>query len=173
MSVSHSDLVEAASRWLVGKGHVVVTTELTCGAMEQPDAIGWKTSGHSTLIECKASRSDFAADKRKATRRLSEYCVGDSRYYLVPRELVAVTELPDGWGLIYYDAEKKRCRVIQGSESHQSHMGDEVVMLVNLLRRVGTDAPKGIAIRAYTIGMKIGSVPRASLVVTENEEKLP
>ena len=68
--VTHNDLVESAARWL-RKEHSIVITEMSGSGSwnsgEIPDAIGWNDGSTTTLIECKASRSDFLSDRKKAT----------------------------------------------------------------------------------------------------------
>jgi Holliday junction resolvase len=73
----HSDLVEIAEKWLL-KRCGFAFTELSTHAQEIPDAIGFK-SGISILIECKTSRADFLADRKKAlekTRPRALACIG-------------------------------------------------------------------------------------------------
>jgi len=77
-----------------------VLSEQACVSGEMPDAIGWKRTCHSVLVECKASRPDFLADRDKPFRLKPETGVGCERYYLAPRGLIRVEELPSGWGLL-------------------------------------------------------------------------
>lgn len=73
---------------------------------EIPDVIGFHR-GLSTLVECKTSRSDFAADAKKPFRRHPETGMGYHRWYFAPRGLLDPAELPEKWGL----AEWHRGRV--------------------------------------------------------------
>ena len=68
---SHEQLVERAGRWLRGTMRCnVVLLEPGYGSVgEIPDAIGWTSDGVSIVVECKASRSDFLADRNKPARR--------------------------------------------------------------------------------------------------------
>lgn len=66
---------------------------------EQPDALGFR-SGVSVLIECKTSRPDFLADKKKKFRVDPAMGMGDWRFFLTPKGLISVSELPEGWGLL-------------------------------------------------------------------------
>lgn len=65
--MTHSELVERAMRWLSGQRcNPVFSNCASCS--EIPDAIGWSSSYKhrgSLVIECKASRGDFYADKKK------------------------------------------------------------------------------------------------------------
>lgn len=70
-------------------------TELTTRDPEIPDALGWLPNGWSIMVECKTSRSDFLADKKKGDRRL-----GQERYYLTPKGLLDPTQVPEPWGLL-------------------------------------------------------------------------
>ena len=65
-----------------------------------PDAIGWKKACHSVLVECKVTRADFLVDRAKSWRRQPEIGVGCERYYLAPRGMIEIEELPAGWGLL-------------------------------------------------------------------------
>jgi hypothetical protein len=78
----------------------VVLSEQACVSGEMPDAIGWKKACHSVLVECKVTRADFLVDRAKAWRRQPEMGVGSERYYLAPRGMLEVEELPGGWGLL-------------------------------------------------------------------------
>lgn len=97
-AITHDRLVSCAKRWLThSKGCRVVAAELRSGIFEEPDAIGWSSYGASILIECKVSRSDFFADRKK-----SRTGVGREKWYLTPPGLVKPHEVPEGWGLAEY-----------------------------------------------------------------------
>ena len=98
--MTHAQLVEKAVRWLRRYRCGVVLSEQACISGEMPDAIGWKRTCHSVLVECKISRSDFLADCAKPFRRKPEHGVGCERFYLVSQGLVRAEELPAGWGLL-------------------------------------------------------------------------
>jgi len=98
--VTHAKLVALAVRWLRRYRCGVVLSEQACASGEMPDAIGWKKACHSVLVECKASRADFLADRGKPFRQKPETGVGSERYYLAPRGLIRAEELPAGWGLL-------------------------------------------------------------------------
>ena len=65
--MTHSSLVALGVRWLSRQSSTVFY-EFAASAKENPDIIGWST-GFSTLIECKATRSDFLGDSKKVVRR--------------------------------------------------------------------------------------------------------
>lgn len=96
---THADLVAKAAAWLRRNGWKVVLTELRTSSSEEPDAIGF-CSGASHLIECKVSRADFQADKKKFFRRNPKHGMGTMRSFLTPAGLVAPQELPENWGLL-------------------------------------------------------------------------
>lgn len=143
--IDHHELVEAAKRWLRGKCSIVIS-EMTSAGGEEPDAIGWSTSW-STKIECKASRSDFLGDKNKCHRR-SKKEMGNYRYYLVPKGLVSVEELPEKWGLIEYNGEKARIKK-QADWFIDSNDVAEIALLVSCIRRIGRGPLKNISVRTY------------------------
>ena len=99
--MTHGDLVERAVRWLAKScGCQVIVTQKDVTASEEPDAIGWKASGASYLIECKVSRADFLRDAKKLPRQFPTFGLGNCRYYLTPPGMIGVEELPAGWGLL-------------------------------------------------------------------------
>ena len=99
MTFTHDELTHIAEKWLA-KYCGVVFRGLTTISYETPDAIGFRSDG-SILIECKASRADFLADKKKVFRRAPYLGMGLFRYYLCPKDLIKPDELPEKWGLLY------------------------------------------------------------------------
>ena len=105
LEITHAQLVEAAYKWITKRGGCgVAFKEFKTYASngEIPDVVGFY-SGGSMIIECKASRSDFLADKNKHFRKTPENGMGDRRYYCCPAGMIKVEELPTGWGLLYVD----------------------------------------------------------------------
>lgn len=100
--MTHAELVIRAERWLRNfAGCSIVVTEISCVSrtMEIPDAIGWR-EGMTVLVECKTSRADFLADRKKAFRLNPDRGMGTVRYFMAPAGLIRTDELPTGWGLI-------------------------------------------------------------------------
>ena len=68
--ITHKALVRRLAKWLkYTKRMTVVMSELSTRNSETPDVMGWIGNAHSILIECKASRQDFLADKNKWFRK--------------------------------------------------------------------------------------------------------
>ncbi|MEL6349833.1 MAG: hypothetical protein AAFV53_42410 [Myxococcota bacterium] len=106
-----------------------------------PDAIGWR-GDYSILVECKTSRSDFFADKKKAIFRFPDRCPGQERWYLTPKGLVKPREVPKGWGL----AEVRGRRIIkvkqaQGGLINERRARADVSILYSAMRRVSMGVP--------------------------------
>jgi len=135
--MTHAQLVEKAVRWLRAYRCGVVLSEQACASGEMPDAIGWKQACHSVLVECKVNRSDFLADRQKPFRLKPEKGVGSERFYLTPRELIRLEELPSGWGLLQY--HRGRVEMLHPSAKNlRSAVGFryEMNLLLASLRRV-------------------------------------
>lgn len=99
---THAELVALAERWLRNSVRCsVVLCELhaATGTGEIPDAIGWNST-ITVLVECKATRADFLADRRKRFRVEPSAGMGVYRYFLAPPGLIGREELPLGWGLL-------------------------------------------------------------------------
>lgn len=109
----HKKLVDSAYNWILKNSSCgVAFKELNASTSngECPDVIGFGAWGHSVLIECKASRSDFHADKKKKFRKNPTMGMGTQRFYCCPTGLLKTSDLPEGWGLIYVNEKfKARC----------------------------------------------------------------
>ena len=102
MDITHDHLCLLAEKFLKNHGFGVVFHDKFRAATnngEQPDALGFR-SGVSCLIECKTSRADFLADRKKRFRKDPTLGIGDWRFMLTPKGLIKVDELPEGWGLL-------------------------------------------------------------------------
>jgi hypothetical protein len=104
----HPVLVKHAIRWLRSFHKCgVVFGEMVSATSYQPDAIGWHRR-FSILVECKASRADFFADRKKGIHANPDGYAGEERWYLTPPGLVQPHELPDGWYLAECDGTRVR-----------------------------------------------------------------
>ncbi len=167
--MTHSQLIELAARWL-RKEHVVVATEIVTRGVEQADALGWGRT--TTLIECKASRTDFLRDSRKIFRRYPDWGMGHVRYYLAPRGVIHVNDLPEHWGLLVVGKGDRVQRVARAQPITQSiaAVRRESAVLVSCLRRIGQSAPAGLSIKCYQYETK----RTATLgIAVDNRDLLP
>jgi hypothetical protein len=135
--MTHAKLVSMAVQWLRRYRCGVVLSEQACASGEMPDAIGWKKACHSVLIESKASRADFLADREKPFRQRPELGVGCERYYLAPRSLIGTEELPAGWGLLEaHGREIERVKTSAKNLRSVTGFQNEMNLLLASLRRV-------------------------------------
>lgn len=136
--MKHSELVQIAGKFLKNKIQnrcSVVFLELSSYSLEIPDAIGFNGS-HSTVIECKTSKSDFKKDFTKNHRIDPSTAMGDYRYYLCTRNVLQSNDIPDGYGLIYVDSNKRTEIVVESSFFSQKNIRNEQSMMFSALRRV-------------------------------------
>ena len=110
----HFELCQKATKYMTMKGFGVVFDDRfqphTCYG-EKPDSMGFR-GGTSCLIEAKVSRADFLVDKNKKFRNNPKLGMGDWRFYICPPNIIAVEDLPEGWGLLY--ARPKSIMAIRG-----------------------------------------------------------
>lgn len=137
--LTHDELCGLAGVWLQKKGcSVVLVDHRGLRTDEQPDAIGWKSARTSYLVECKTSRADFLADKKK-TFRSNGRGMGNLRYFLTPKELVKSEDLPPSWGLLWVDRASRMIR-LQKEASFVAIVGagdlEERALLLNCMERV-------------------------------------
>ena len=150
--MTHDELVRAAAKYLERRHSVVVTQMATHG--EEPDALGWR-GWHSTLIECKATLSDFRADLKKKFRVWSDLGIGQRRFYMTPPGLVKPRDLPQGWGLIEYHQGGRVFKVARKSSLFRKcNSRHEVEILLSALKRCGLTCQSGISIRPYQFQTK-------------------
>ncbi|QGZ16121.1 hypothetical protein Kuja_1300 [Vibrio phage vB_VchM_Kuja] len=98
---SHEELVMIAAKY--------ATNQMNCGAVfkehkcattrEIVDVAAYR-AGVMINIEAKATRSDFLKDKTKPHRKDPSRGVGHYRFYIAPKGLISVDELPERWGLL-------------------------------------------------------------------------
>jgi hypothetical protein len=132
----HQLLVSRAISWLKSKGHQTVVCKSSSVCWENPDALGWKASGFSTMIEVKVSRSDFLCDKKKMHRLLAG--LGNYRFFLTPPKLLDPNELPDKWGLL--EAKPNTIRVIKKAIFRsEKNFFEELKHLLAYIRRNRSD----------------------------------
>ena len=117
--LTHSKLVEIGYAWVMKNASCgVAFKEFHTSNSEHPDVIGFGSWGHSVLLECKVSRSDFLSDKNKPFRKEPDSGMGKYRFYICPTNLIRIEELPDGWGLIYVSDTYKAKKVHQPFKMH-------------------------------------------------------
>lgn len=135
--MTHAQTVQKAVEWLRAYRCGVILSEQACASGEMPDAIGWKGSCHSVLVECKISRADFLADREKPFRQKAQLGMGCERFYLTPTGLLRPQELPAGWGLLEY--RNRRIAMLQPSARNlrgATGFRYEMNLLLASLRRV-------------------------------------
>ncbi|CAE14763.1 unnamed protein product [Leptospira phage LE1] len=142
---THRELVEIAYRWVLNNtscGIAVKEISAVSNTNEIPDVIGFGSQGFSVLIECKTSRSDFLSDKKKYFRQHPRLGMGRYRFYLAPKDVIRIPELPDGWGLVEVN-DKGKARCVYGREktnitlpSFEYNVKAEHSLMYSLLRRL-------------------------------------
>jgi len=141
--MTHTECVAFAARYL-SKRCKVVLPEFYTHNEELPDVIGFSNGGirgvvwhkgvFSRLIECKVSRSDFLADRKKSFRAFPAKGMGDFRYYCCPKGLISKDEVPEGWGLLYIYPDGQ-VREVKGSTIHERSIESELYLLYYYARR--------------------------------------
>ena len=107
MNYIHKQLVEIGYKWCLKKcGFAFKELTTINDSGEIPDVIGFNSEG-TFLLEAKISRGDFFSDKKKPFRIHSYQGMGDWRFYICPKGMIEVEELPPLWGLIEVDSNNK------------------------------------------------------------------
>ena len=120
----------------------VVLEEIATEA-EQPDVIAWDYRGRSIVVECKASRADYLADRAKHFRRDPTLGMGRERFFAAPAGLLEAAELPDGWGLV--EVSERGCRTIRSAAVFgASNDRAEKALLVSALGRAREGWGRGV-----------------------------
>lgn len=156
------------------KRYNYVAVELCTWGSENTDVWGLGNFNDSAVIEVKISHSDFLADKKKWCRgeqaKALGYQAGRLRWYLCPEGIIKKEELPDKWGLLYWDG-KKVYPVVAPKEFKDTAAAD-MNILTSILRR--EEFPKKIFNyrgSRTTIGPKtINGIPEREWYKLEKEK---
>lgn len=121
--------------------NMLSTVELVCYGTELTDIYATNRET-STIIEVKTSHADFINDKKKYARSEQAAAlkqqIGNYRYYLCPEGIIKPDELPDGWGLLYWDGRKIDKIVPAPKYWETDHKYDMFVLCSIIARECGT-----------------------------------
>ena len=147
--MTHQDLVFIGSKFVKTRfRYPLIYSEIACvvSTGEIPDIIAFAAFNKSILIECKISRTDFLRDKKKRFRINALLGMGKYRFYLAPKGLIKMNELPESWGLIEVDDCKNveityhpYCKSLTGniwSNGFDQNIEAERAFLFSVLRRI-------------------------------------
>lgn len=113
-----------------------VAVELCTYGAENTDVWGYDGI-YTAVIEVKTSHSDFLADSKKWCRSKEAKSMGCQagtfRWYLCPEGVIKPEELPDGWGLLYWDGKAVN-RIVAPKENKDTWKAD-MRILYSILRR--------------------------------------
>ena len=116
-----------------------VAVELITWESENTDVWGLGNFNDSVIIEVKTSHADFLADQKKWCRSeeaSARKCqAGRMRWYLCPAGVIKVEELPDSWGLLYWDG--KKVYPVKAPMPFENTAWADMNILTSILRREG------------------------------------
>lgn len=114
-----------------------VAVELCTWGSENTDVWGLGNFNDSVIIEVKTSHSDFKADQKKWARsqqaEMLKLQAGRFRWYLCPENIIKPEELPEKWGLLYWDG--KRIRPIVPPSVFENTSRADMAILTSILSR--------------------------------------
>lgn len=120
--------------------NMLSTVEIVCYGCELTDVYATNRIT-STIIEVKTSHADFLNDKKKYSRskqaEIAGHQIGNYRYYLSPEGVIKKDELPEGWGLLYWDG-KKVTKVVSAHYVESNRKYDMFVLCSIIARECGT-----------------------------------
>ena len=121
------------------KKYRYVAVELCTWGSENTDVWGLGNFNDSVVIEVKVSHSDFLNDKKKfcrsETAERKHYQAGRVRWYLCPEGVIKKEELPDKWGLLYWDG--KKVYPVIAPKPFENTSSSDMEILTSILRREG------------------------------------
>lgn len=113
-----------------------VAVELCNYGTENTDVWGYDGC-YTAVIEVKTSHADFLADKKKWWRgdaaKEMGLQAGTFRWFLCPEGVIKPEELPDGWGLLYWDG--KRVYHVVGAPENNNTARADIRILYSILFR--------------------------------------
>lgn len=148
----HRDLVIRACRWLEKSERCkrVFAEVQTLNLNEFPDAIGYNSRGGTTVVEAKASVSDFRRDASKEwkhrarawesaplaeARSSHPVGMGTWRYYIMPREMVPLDAIPEDHGVLWVSDKGKVFRMRKAPRRPLRDVNSEISILCTMLQR--------------------------------------
>lgn len=145
---THYKLCQIGAKFLKKKKRTKYTACELVSSAELFDV--WGITGvYSYMIEVKTDYRDFLKDKEKFQRqeRGAYYAIGNYRYYLCPTNLIKIEELPENYGLLYFDIEhiddkfplRYITEVLRPKEIKNTTYMSEVLALQSIMRREGIE----------------------------------
>ncbi len=138
---THHELCLLAAEWLFKKGSKgswhrcqYVAVEVNTVSSIICDVLGWGGT-NGVQIECKVSRSDFLADRRKPHRQNPSIDMGAYRYYCCPQGIIKPKDIPAHWGLLYEVNGEIRL-IVEAQEIEGVHCS-ELTIVSSVMRREG------------------------------------
>lgn len=115
-----------------------VAVELCTYGTENCDVWGYDGI-YTAVIEVKTSHADFLNDRKKWWRGVAakelDLQAGTFRWYLCPDGMIKPEELPEGWGLLYWDG-KKIIRIVAPKKNEHTWYAD-MRIFYSIIRREG------------------------------------
>ena len=171
-AMPHFDLCKAVAEKVACKAWVTLYEYQSYATDEFPDVLSFGNRG-TTLYEIKTSHSDFIADARKDARKKwrpkvglysdkSDFYVrahhpdlyyierphlGGARYFVCEPGVIEKTEVPEGWGLIYFRAGRMFRRV--ESKHWRADVRQERNILAHAFRKYSSGDSRGIIVNTY------------------------
>lgn len=119
------------------KKYNYVAVELCTWDTENTDVWGLGNFCDSAIIEVKVSHADFKADQKKWHRgEVAEnkgMQAGRLRWYLCPEGIIKPDELPEKWGLLYWNG--KKIDIVVAPQPFENTGWADINILASLLRR--------------------------------------
>jgi len=112
MPVTHTQLVNKSAKWLKKHTENIIVPNCSFVIIEQKttaneiaDVIGF-CSWASVKIEAKISVPDFKKEAKKKFKIREDSEMGNFRYFITPVNLIAIEDVPEKWGLLYFENDK-------------------------------------------------------------------
>ena len=123
------------------KGHSPITTHFSGVGLQECDVISISKADYIYEYEVKISRSDFKADFKKGKHKLiieknfnhesrSEtfnFYTPNYFYFVVPKNLITIDEIPDYAGLIYMEEDGKFEIIKKATILHKTKASNELI----------------------------------------------
>ena len=171
---THLELSEITAEWALKNTWVALCEYQSYASGEFPDVLTFSGKG-TALYEIKVSRTDFKADHKKDARKkwkpkIATYyrsrkdvdfikaCypdlyyidaphLGVRRYYVCPSGLIRPEEIPEGWGLYWFDGAKFRRKL--DSKKWRADVRTERNLLAHALRRYANGDHSSVKVHMF------------------------
>ncbi|MFA6501907.1 MAG: hypothetical protein WCT85_03870 [Parachlamydiales bacterium] len=156
--------------WCGNQSDIILPNFYLTSAYEM-DVFRLTKSGISYEYEIKISKNDFKNDFKKGTKHInleSGRCLCNHFYFVVPDNLINISEVPDYAGLIYYKESYDRLQIIKHAKKIHSRKFQDYKLLCDKLANRENNLHNKRRYLMYCISDRNKAITKLQLLLDKN-----